>query len=187
MFKRLAGWLGLGPPTGRRLLSQARRPEPEERRRAAEALGGVGQPWACDELLALLKDLVPSVRFAALDSLRQQGTAATGVLVKALEDADPRVAVPAAELLGELKDLDAVRPLLLVMKFGSPEVRGAASRALVQFGRAAIPGLMLALRDPDPWTRSQGESVLAAIQADERAATEGIAAGRTSPPPPAGA
>jgi hypothetical protein len=180
MFKRLASWLGLGgPPSGRRLIDQAHHPEPEARRQAAEALGGVNEPWACDELLRLLKDLIPEVREAARDALRRQGPAATSVLVKALEDADPRVAVPAADLLGELKDLDAVRPLLLVMKFGSPEIRAAAARAIVRYGRAAIPGLMLAIQDPDPWTRAQGESVLAEIQANERATSGG------APPSPA--
>jgi hypothetical protein len=63
-----------------------------------------------------------------------------------------------------------VRPLLLVMKFGSVEIRAAATRALIRYGRAAIPGLMLAIQDPDPWARTQGESILATIQANERAA-----------------
>jgi hypothetical protein len=179
MFRQLAGWLGLGGPiSGRGLREQARDYEPEQRKRAAEALGAINEPWACDELLVLLKDMVGSVRDAARESLRKQGTAATAVLIKALEDANPRVAVPAADLLADLKDLDAVRPLLLVMKFGSVEIRAAATRALIRYGRAAIPGLMLAIQDPDLWTRTQGESILATIQANERAAVA------NSPPAP---
>jgi HEAT repeat protein len=171
MFKWLAGWLGVGEPTsGRGLREQARNTEPEQRQRAAEALGAINEPWACDELLMLLKDMVGSVRDAARESLRKKGTAATSVLIKALEDADPRLATTAAELLGDLKDLDAVRPLLLVMKFGSVEIRAAATRALIRYGRSAIPGLMLAIQDPDPWARMQGESILAEIQTNERAA-----------------
>jgi hypothetical protein len=171
MLSRLASWLGIGGPTSARgLREQTRDAEPEQRRRAAEALGGLNEAWACDELLILLKDMMGDVRGAARESLRKQGANATSALIKALEDADPRVAVPAAELLGDLKDLDAVRSLLLVMKFGTVEIRAAATRALIRYGRAAIPGLMLAIQDPDPWARRQGESILADIQANERAA-----------------
>ena len=166
MFKWLARWFGVGGPTSARgLREQARAADPQQRRRAAEQLGAISDPWVRDELLLLLKDMMSEVRAAARESLRRQGTAATGVLIKALEDGDPRVAVPAAELLGELKDLDAVRPLLLVMKFGSVEIRAAAMRALIRYGRSAIPGLMLACQDPDPWTRMRGEEILSEIRA----------------------
>ena len=177
MFNWLARWFGVGGPTSARgLREQARDTDPEQRRRAAEQLGAISDPWVRDELLLLLKDLMSEVRAAARESLRRQGTAATGVLIKALEDGDPRVAVPAAELLGELKDLDAVRPLLLVMKFGSVEIRAAAMRALICYGRSAIPGLILATQDPDPWTRMRGEEILAEIRA---------AANANDPPSPA--
>ncbi|HEY1189565.1 MAG TPA: HEAT repeat domain-containing protein [Gemmata sp.] len=164
---RLLGF-GTGSGTSRRSLAwQAGAPDPEVRRRAAEQLATVTEPWAGELLFALFKDMIPDVRTAARAALQHQGTAATAVLVRALESADPKVAVPAAELLGAGKDLDAVRPLLLVMKFGAPEVRAAATRALISYGRAAIPGLMLACEDPDPWTRTRGEEILAAIRAAE--------------------
>jgi HEAT repeat protein len=136
-------------------------------------LGEITEPWACDELLILLKDMLPEVRESAIASLRHHGTAATAVLIKALEHADPKIAVPAAELLGELKDLDAIRPLLLVMKFSSVDIRAAATRALISYGRAAIPGLMLAIQDPDPWTRMRGEEILNEIRAAENAPAQG--------------
>src|SRR5687768_14189416 len=161
MFKWLARWFGVGGPTSARgLREQAHDAEPDQRRRAAEQLGAISDPWVRDELLLLLKDMVSEVREAARAALRQQGPAATGVLIKALEDGDPRVAVPAAELLGEFKDEAAVRPLLLVMKFGSVEIRAAATRALIRYGRSAIPGLILATQDPDPWTRMRCEEIL---------------------------
>jgi len=165
MFGRLARWLGLGGPTsGRGLREQARDVEPEQRRRAAEALGAIGEPWACDQLLALLQDMIPEVRAAAQDAIRRQGAAAVPVLVKALENGNPTVALPAAEVLGELKHPDAVRPLLIVMKFGSVESRAAAIRALIRYGTAAVPALETAATDPDPWTRIQSEAILAEIR-----------------------
>jgi HEAT repeat protein len=154
----------------RALRAQVRDPEPDVRRQVAERLGTIPEPWACDQLLVLLKDMMPEVRDAARDALRRQGPAATAALIQALEHADPKVAVPAADVLGELKDLDAVRPLLLVMKFGSVEVRAAATRALVRYGRSAIPGLILACQDPDPWTRMRGEEIINEIRAVENAA-----------------
>src|SRR5262245_30754711 len=166
MFKALARWLGLGAPTSARgLREQAHDPDPEQRRRAAEQLGAISDPWVRDELLLLLKDMMSEVREAARAALRQQGPAATGVLIKALEDGDPRIAVPAAELLGEFKDEAAVRPLLLVMKFGSLEIRAAAIRALIRYGSAAVPALEAATKDPDPWARMRGEEILADIRA----------------------
>jgi HEAT repeat protein len=173
MLGRVARWLGLGgPTTARGLREQARDAEPDQRRRAAERLGAVAEPWACDALLVLLQDVIPAVRHAARAALRAQGLAATGALVKALDHADPKIAVPAAETLGELRPPDAVRPLLLVMKFGSLEVRAAAIRALVRYGAAALPALELARQDPDPWTRMRSEEILADIRA-------------ALPPPPA--
>ncbi|AWM37947.1 hypothetical protein GobsT_39850 [Gemmata obscuriglobus] len=176
MLRWLARTLGVGIATGanqRSLTRQVHAADPGVRRRAAELLATVPEPWAADLLLVLFKDMIAEVRAAARSGFQHQGTAATAALIKALEDADPRVAVPAAELLGEWKDLDAVRPLLLVMKFGAPETRAAATRALIRFGRAAIPGLLLACDDPDPWTRTRGEEVLAAIRLAEH----------TGPPP----
>ncbi|MDY3557655.1 HEAT repeat domain-containing protein [Gemmata sp. JC673] len=173
MVKWLARVLGLGIASGvnpQSLARQVRASDPELRRRAADQLAAVSEPWAAELLLVLFKDMSGEVRAAARDGFRHQGTAATSALIKALEDADPRVAVPAAELLGEVKDLDAVRPLLLVMKFGAPETRAAATRALIRYGRSAIPGLLLACDDPDPWTRTRGEEVLAAIRLAEHTA-----------------
>lgn len=173
MLKWLGRVLGFGAEAGpsRRALGwRVQAPDPAVRRHAAEQLATVAEPWACDLLLVLFKDLIADVRTAAKVALQQKGTAATAVLIKALEDGDPKVALPAAELLGASKDLDAVRPLLLVMKFGTTEVRAAATRALVSYGKAAIPGLMLACEDPDPWTRTRGDEILSAIRAAESAA-----------------
>lgn len=184
MFNWLAQWLGLGAPSSPRgLREQARDPDPEQRRRAAEQLGTISDPWVRAELLHLLKDMMSEVREAAREALRRQGPAATGVLVKALEDGDPRVAVPAADLLGELKDQSAVRPLLLVMKFGSLEIRSAAIRALIRYGPAAVPALEAATKDPDPWTRMRGEEILAEIRAAAPAPPSPALPAATAPVP----
>lgn len=176
MLKWLAQWFGLGSPsTPRGLREQARDDDPERRRLAAEQLGAISDPWVRDELLLLLKDMFASVRDAAREALRKQGAPAVGVLVKALEDSDPKIAVPAAEILGDLKHPDAVRPLLLVMKFGALEIRTAAIRALIRYGPAAVPALEAAIKDPDPWTRMRGEEILADIRKAEAA--------KPAPPP----
>ena len=165
MLSWFARWLGVGGPSSARgLREQVRDDDPQQRRLAAEALGGVAEPWACDDLLILAKDMITEVRDAARASLRRQGPAAVPVLVKSLENGDPRIAVPAAEMLGELKHPDAARPLLLVMKFGSLEIRAAAIRALIRYGQAAVKELEAATQDPDPWTRMRGEEILKEIR-----------------------
>ena len=182
MFRWFARWLGLGKPTSARgLREQVRDDDPQQRRQAAEALGSVTEPWACDDLLLLVKDMIAEVRDAARASLRRQGVAAVPVLVKALENGDPQIAVPAAEMLGELKHPDAVRPLLLVMKFGSLEIRAAAIRTLIQYGSAAVKELEAATQDPDPWTRMRGEEILAEIRALEAKQVTANAAPNSTP------
>ncbi len=165
MLKWLACWLGVDKPDSPRAIAeQASDPEPEQRVRAAKALAAVPEPWASEQLLGLLKDAVDTVRDAAREALRKQGAAAVNALLKALDHADPKIAVYAAERLGELKAPDAIRPLLLTLKFGAVEVRAASIRALIDYGSAAIAALEAARTDPDPWTRLRVDEILSAIR-----------------------
>ncbi len=122
------------------------------------------EPWAREQLLGLLKDTIGSVRDAAREALRKQGVAAVDVLLKALDHADSKVAVYAAERLGELRAPEAIRSLLLTLKFGAVEVRAAAIRALIQYGTAAIDAINAARSDPDPWARLRLDEILNAIR-----------------------
>lgn len=173
MFRWLGRWFGLGAPMSRRgVRDQVRDSVSEQRRQAAVTLGTIDEPWALDDLLVLVKDMVGVVREAARESLRKKGADAVPVLVKALEDADRQIAIPAAEMLGDLKHPDSIRPLVLVMKFGTVEVRAAAIRALIQCGSVAVPELTAAARDGDPWSRGQAEAILDAIRANETATAQ---------------
>ncbi len=165
MLNWLSRWLGVGKPNSPRAIEeQANDPEPEQRTRAAEVLATVPEPWASEQLLNLLKDTVDMVRYAAREALGKHGVAAVDVLLKALDHADPKVAVYAAERLGELKAPSAIRPLLLSLKFGAVEVRGASIRALIHYGSAALAAFELVRADLDPWARLRIEKILNTIR-----------------------
>ena len=132
---------------------------------AAEQLGAVNESWACDELLALLKDTIPEVRDTAREALRKQGAVAVGVLVKALEHADPKIAVPAADMLAELQAAARRGPSALARH----EVRVGRDPRGHSCGwsatrRRLCPRLQWR-QDPDPWTRMRSEEILADIRA----------------------
>ena len=165
MRKWLARWLGLGQPnTSRAIAEQAADSDPASRAKAAESLATVPEPWAREQLLNLLKDTIGAVRDAAREALRKQGVAAVDVLLKALDNADPKIAAYAAERLGELRAPEGIRSLLLALKFGAVEVRAAAIRALIQYGTTALEAILAARSDPDLWARLRLDEIVTAIR-----------------------
>lgn len=72
-------------------------------------------------------------------------------LIAALSDSDPSKALPAATRLGEMGDLEAVPPLVKMLKESrDPFARFAAAQALGNLKACdAVPGLIAALSDRD--------------------------------------
>ncbi len=81
-----------------------------------------------------------------------------------LTDADAEVRAQAAKTLGELRDTDAVQPLIALLKDASPRVRMLAALALARTGdAAAVPAAIALLRDnndEDPYLRHAGVMIL---------------------------
>ncbi|HJZ90751.1 MAG TPA: HEAT repeat domain-containing protein [Gemmataceae bacterium] len=132
------------------------------RRKAAEELGGLPEPWAGGELVRLLADAHAPVRDTARAGLLRQGLAAAPALFRGLDHSDPKIAATAAELLGEVRPAGGVERLLTVLKFGARPVRVAAVRALAHYGSAARPAIQAELDGADPWVRAHLNELLAA-------------------------
>jgi len=87
-------------------------------------------------------------------------------LVRAVtEDANYKVRVQAALVLGKLGDPRAVQPLIKALADQNKTVRGIAASALGQLGDAAAvdPLRGLLRRETDPFVRGQAEKAMAAL------------------------
>ena len=81
-----------------------------------------------------LHDPAGAVQRAATRALTEIGEPATGALMAALQDEDGHVRRMAADILGTLADLQAVKPLTVALTDQDSDVRRAAARALRQIG-----------------------------------------------------
>ncbi|HUR54417.1 MAG TPA: HEAT repeat domain-containing protein [Gemmataceae bacterium] len=159
LLKRLIG--GKPVPPDPPVVVQSRSAEAADREAAAVQLGTSTEPWAGDVLLKLLLDSHTPVRTAAREALRVRGATAIPELLRGLNHADQEVAQVSAELLGDVKAVEVVEPLVLALKFTSRPVQLAAKRSLTKLGALAVPALTAARDEPQPWIRQQVTEILA--------------------------
>ena len=139
----------MGPIAASPLLEALKRPNANERMRAALALGGIGAAVAAEPLCELLSDNVPGVRAAAAKALGQLGQASVSAkLTPLLGDKEQDVVVAAAEALGNMRSGAAVGALLAMLEDNAPQVRQTAAKALGSIGEAeAVPDLTRLIKD----------------------------------------
>ena len=97
-------------------------------------------------------------------ALLKRGVLAAPELLSGLNHADVEVAKVSAELLGELRAVEVVRPLVVALKFAPRPVQVAARRALARLGRLAVPELEAVREDPQYWVRQQVAEILGEIR-----------------------
>jgi HEAT repeat protein len=85
---------------------------PEVRAALAEALGQAGDPRAVDPLMAALEDPERQVGRGVAGALVALGGPAVGPLTTVLKHKDPMMRLKAIWILGQIKDMRAVRPLI---------------------------------------------------------------------------
>jgi hypothetical protein len=103
-----------------------------------------------------------------MQDLGTNSTPAVPVLVQCLKDADPDVAVAAAQALGNLNVEPGVAVPALSDSLQAPRrwLRVAAANSLAEFGqqaRPAVPSLVKALSDPDIHVRGRATNALERI------------------------
>ena len=148
------------------LLKLVQHSDSSVRRRAADALGKIGDSQAIPELLKLVEDSDSSVvRSSAADALGKIGDSqAIPGLLKLVQHSDSSVRWRAADALGKIGDSQAIPGLLKVVEDSHYFVRRRAADALGKIGDAqAIPGLLKLVEDSDSSVRRRAAEALGKI------------------------
>jgi HEAT repeat protein len=139
------------------------------REAAAEMLGEIGDARAVGPLIKVLENSwrLVYVRERAARSLgKLKDRCATPSLIGALRDdsiSGFKVQIAAAKALGEIKDPEAIGPLIQLFADENRDVRQTASDALVEIGEPAVPQLNEAQKHPNKDIMDMAEVTLRKI------------------------
>jgi HEAT repeat protein len=149
------------------LVKALRDSDPYTRDRAAEALGNIGDAAAFDGLAAVVRD--PAAGASALVALAElSDPRAFDIFAEALADrlsaADPqRTATAAIYGLERLRDARAIPHLVAALSDKNSIVASSASKALADFGTAAVDPVIEALGRGSPESRARAVETLGEI------------------------
>ena len=145
---RAAYALGLiGEPAVSPLISVLREGDGNLRWGAAIALGKIRDPRAVEPLIRALADKHENVRAEAAMSLATIGKPALEPLLRFLKFSDRSVRIEVVTALGELKDTDAIQPLLQILESADEDERRAIADALDAILIPAVEPLAWRLRN----------------------------------------
>ena len=123
-------------------------------KKAAEALGELGDIGAVKPLIIALKDVEIDVRKAAVEALAQIADIRTvQPLIEILQDVNNSLQRAAAEALGQIGDAHAIDPLITALKAIDPTLRKVAADSLEKIGAPAVESLIAALKNIDSSVR----------------------------------
>ncbi|MFH1480091.1 MAG: HEAT repeat domain-containing protein [Pseudomonadota bacterium] len=143
------------------LLKALKEPHVSVCQAASKALGELKDPVAVNSLLSLLKEEGTSeVRFIAKQVLTGWGDYVVATLGEVLRERDSHIKKVGIEILGEIRGMDSMRPLISALKDKDQAVRMAAKISLERFGESAVMPLIHAMRKKDPFLHLEGKSVI---------------------------
>ena len=150
----------------------------EVRRKAAYALGQIGDPAAITVLVQSLKDERGEVRAAAASALVRMGSLTVPELIRSLNSKDAVVRSTAAYALGRIGEPNAIPALVQLLNDERWEVRQNAASALGkidQSSQTVVFTLIQGLSDKHINVRISAASMLGQIGAPAEAAIPGLA------------
>jgi len=140
----------IGEPAVPSLMHALRMAEPGMRWGAALALGKIKNPLAVEPLILTLADEQMMVRAEAAAALAAIGTPALGPLLVFLKSAKGETRVEVMTALGELKNADAIEPLIQMLENADDSERQAIADAIDAILIPAIGPLVCRIRDGPP-------------------------------------
>lgn len=150
----------LGDEAVDRLIEVLQSGNPEVRSRAAWSLGVIGSGRSVQPLVQALTDPDADVRSKVAGALKKMPASSLDPLIDALRDPSPDLRREAAQVLGEIKDIRAITPLIKSLDDGDERVRAGAAGALEKIGSPAIESLQEALQDEDRAMRVRAGEIL---------------------------
>ena len=134
---------------------------------AVRALAKIDGPNGVDPLIDVVKtDRDPYIRYEAARYLRRIGVGypqVLGLALSALKDPSRDVRSQAARLLGNFQDEASIEPLIKAMTDPHWSVRESAEVALLNFGKHAVPKLVVTLSSRSWRTRFRAARLLGEI------------------------
>lgn len=119
-------------------------------RRAAHALGKIGDPSTISKLFIRLISESGAIRRAVANALVRFGSVATEGFLDELSHHDLRIRDISAWALGEIGDSEAVSGLIGCLSDNDAGVRRTAIESLIRIGSPSVSGVMLSLKH-DHW------------------------------------
>ena len=119
------------------------------RQKAVTILQHIPDPTSVEPLIGALRDKNDIVRQRAAITLGSIGQPAVKSLIGLIKDPDPGIRQIAAEQLGEIRDTEALEPLLAALRDTDPDVQWWAAWALGGMGTTAEKALKKLAHDPD--------------------------------------
>jgi len=129
------------------LISALSDEDTDVRRNAIIALGNLGDSRAIEPLIVMLKDetKLNERRLAAYALSRIEDERRIEPLLEALSDSAVRSDI--ASVMGDMHDERLIEPLVALLADNATHAYMSAKEALVAYGKAAVPALMVALTD----------------------------------------
>lgn len=119
------------------------------RQKAVTILQRIPNPVSVEPLIGALRDKNDIVRQRAAIALGSIGQPAVKSLIGLIKDPDPEMRRMAAEQIGEIRDPEALEPLLAALRDPDPNVQWWAAWALGGMGATAEQALKKLAHDPD--------------------------------------
>ncbi len=140
----------IGEPAIPSLMHALRMDDPGVRWGAALALGKIKNPLAVEPLILALADEQVMVRAEAAAALAAIGTPALGPLLGFLKSAKGETRIEVMTALGELKNADAIEPLIQLLENADDGERQAIADAIDAILIPAVGPLVCRIREGTP-------------------------------------
>jgi HEAT repeat protein len=147
------------------LIKQLSNPSPRIRQAAKQGLIKGAKPITISLIVKLLDSQEASLRSQAMEILTASHRVSLPLLLSLIQDKDKDIRILSATILGEIKDTQAVKPLVSRLSDDCANVRYAAAEALGKIGDSEAIHPLIRLAKNDPWSAYAAVTALGKMRA----------------------